>query len=73
MSYGPWQSDTGGYRAKMSELKPTLAGDFVAAPGGKLCLKDFKERRAADGNILYWQFARVGPGVRTTTYTIWNE
>jgi hypothetical protein len=57
----------------MSDLKPTLAGDFMAAPGGKLCLKDFKERRADDGTILYWQFVRVGPGVHKTTYTIWNE
>ncbi len=32
----------------------------------------FTDIRGTGGDILYWQYTHVGPGVRKTTYLIWN-
>lgn len=66
-----WKNNMG-WQAKLSQL--SINHGMVQLPQAACVhMKTFTEIRGSDNNILYWSRTLIGPGVRKTTYTIWNK
>lgn len=66
----PWTKTNDGFCIEVSELRsyPNLKVD------GKLInMKDWRPHRDSECEIMYWTYIERGPGIRTTTYTIFND
>ncbi len=73
MSNAPWKKTSAGYEISMCDMEPHIKDGMMWLPyAGTVAFKVFKGRNGSGWETLYWQYKHVGPGVHTTTYTIWN-